>query len=406
MLYRPEAFEPLIDEPWDEARVRDGDPRRSSRTRTRPSTRTGSGRRTSGTPGRSTPPLKDLYCGAAGVVWALDALRRRGHAETRIDLAAAIDAGARALARGAATSGGETPLPSPPSSSLLCGESGILVVAWRLAPSADLADTLLARVRENVANEAEELMWGSPGTMLAAQAMHGWTGRGALGRGLARERGGAAGAPRRRRALDAAALRHEPSAHASARRTASSGTSTRCCRERPERRRSSARRPRSSQREAVVEDGLANWPAAAGEALEDTSGRDPRPVVPRRARDRRDRGAVPRRGAAARRRRADLAGGRARRREGRRPLPRHGRQRLRAPEGVRSHRRRALARAGPPLRRPRARAGRAGADGERPRPLLALHGRPRASRSSPPTASTRPPASPSSTAGTSGSDPT
>ena len=39
-----------------------------------------------------------------------------------------------------------------------------------------LADSLLARVRENVANEFEELMWGSPGTMLIACALHEWTG--------------------------------------------------------------------------------------------------------------------------------------------------------------------------------------------------------------------------------------
>jgi len=71
---------------------------------------------------------------------------------------------------------GETPLPSPAGSSLLAGESGILVVAWQLEASGELADALLARVRENVANEVEELLWGSPGTLLAAHAMHGWTG--------------------------------------------------------------------------------------------------------------------------------------------------------------------------------------------------------------------------------------
>ena len=31
-------------------------------------------------------------------------------------------------------------------------------------------------MRSNAANEFEELMWGSPGTMLAAHAMHEWTG--------------------------------------------------------------------------------------------------------------------------------------------------------------------------------------------------------------------------------------
>ena len=34
-----------------------------------------------------------------------------------------------------------------------------------------------ARVRENVGNEAVEIMWGAPGTMLAAQAMLESTGR-------------------------------------------------------------------------------------------------------------------------------------------------------------------------------------------------------------------------------------
>ena len=39
---------------------------------------------------RLTPtPLKALYVGAAGVVWALGALRRRGHAESSLDLAEA-----------------------------------------------------------------------------------------------------------------------------------------------------------------------------------------------------------------------------------------------------------------------------------------------------------------------------
>ena len=33
--------------------------------------------------------MKNLYVGAAGVIWALDALRRRGHAETSLDLTAA-----------------------------------------------------------------------------------------------------------------------------------------------------------------------------------------------------------------------------------------------------------------------------------------------------------------------------
>jgi hypothetical protein len=67
-------------------------------------------------------------------------------------------------------------VPDAAASALLTGESGPLIVAWRLAPSSELADELYARVRENVGNEAVEVMWGAPGTMLAAQAMLEWTG--------------------------------------------------------------------------------------------------------------------------------------------------------------------------------------------------------------------------------------
>jgi len=174
VLYLPEAFEPLTDEPWDEARVRaairaivaDAD--------------------AAFDPNRLWPahewdgwqaklPLKNLYVGAAGVLWALDGLRRLGHAETRVDLAGAA---LRALELWRAEPDfmeGET-RPEPAASALLVGESGILLVACRLAPSSELADDLFARVRANVANEAEELMWGAPGTLLAAAAMREWTG--------------------------------------------------------------------------------------------------------------------------------------------------------------------------------------------------------------------------------------
>jgi hypothetical protein len=174
VLYRPDAFEPLTAEPWDEGLIRDGIREIVADADS------------AYDPDQLWPahdwdawtcplPLKNLYVGAAGAIWALDVLRRRGHAESRLDLAAAalaaLDSWRRKpdLARG-------PELPSPAESSLLAGETGPLVVAWRLAPSDELAAALLARVRENAANDANELMWGSPGTMLAARAMLEWTG--------------------------------------------------------------------------------------------------------------------------------------------------------------------------------------------------------------------------------------
>jgi Lanthionine synthetase C-like protein len=174
VLYRPEAFEPLTDEPWDERQVRtaireivaDTDAAYGGDELWPAAEWDGYG---------AALPLKNLYAGAAGVVWALDALQKRGNAETQIDLA---DAAARTLAAWRRepdfVSGYE--LPSRPQSALLAGETGILAVAWRLAPSGELADDLLARVSENLDNEANEMMWGVGGTMHAARAMAAWTG--------------------------------------------------------------------------------------------------------------------------------------------------------------------------------------------------------------------------------------
>ncbi len=74
------------------------------------------------------------------------------------------------------TTCGASSSPPPPAQALLSGEAGILTVAWQLAPDDALADTLFERVTENAENQANEIMWGSPGTMLAAHAMSEWTG--------------------------------------------------------------------------------------------------------------------------------------------------------------------------------------------------------------------------------------
>jgi Lanthionine synthetase C-like protein len=122
-----------------------------------------------------TSPMKNLYVGAAGVLWALDRLRRLGHAETRLDLPA-LALQTLELFRTRPDYMKGMKLPVQRDSSLACGEAGILLVAWRLAPDPALADDLHSHVRTNVDNEVEEVMWGSPGTLLAAQAMFEWTG--------------------------------------------------------------------------------------------------------------------------------------------------------------------------------------------------------------------------------------
>ena len=59
--------------------------------------------------------------------------------------------------------------------SLWVGESGVQLVAETIAPGSSGAagsDALLAAIRANARNETLELLWGAPGTMLAAREMH------------------------------------------------------------------------------------------------------------------------------------------------------------------------------------------------------------------------------------------
>jgi hypothetical protein len=167
VLYDPAAFEPLTDEPWDEARARDdikaivADADAAFDSEALWPAHEWDG-------WEAVLPLKNLYVGAAGVVFALDQLRRRGLAETGLDLRA-IAASALEQWRAEPDVVGE--LPEPRGSALLVGETGILLVACRLGHH--LEDELRGCIRANLANEADDLMFGTPGTLVAALAM-GW----------------------------------------------------------------------------------------------------------------------------------------------------------------------------------------------------------------------------------------
>jgi len=174
VLYRPEAFEPLTGEPWDADRVQAGIREIVADTDAALRGPRLLWRADDWDRWQATSPMKNLFVGSTGVLWALDELRREGHAETALDLA---DLGLRSLEQFRAKPDFmKMKHPEPRESSLLCGETGILLVAWRLAPGTGLADDLLARVRANVPNEGEEVMWGTPGTLIAAHAMLEWTG--------------------------------------------------------------------------------------------------------------------------------------------------------------------------------------------------------------------------------------
>ena len=170
MLFDPTRHEPLIPARWDEAAARawiasfaaeaqrayspanlwpmhprdrdDGDPQ---------------------------TPMTMMYFGAAGMIWALDQLGRVGAAPWSPDFAPALD---DILARNLA-------LVEPWGhgvEGLLMGQSGILLLRYRLAPDDATADAIAASIARNAAHSSLELLWGSPGTMHVALTMHEWTG--------------------------------------------------------------------------------------------------------------------------------------------------------------------------------------------------------------------------------------
>jgi hypothetical protein len=176
MLFLPEAFEPLVADEWNEERVR-----RAIRDIVADVDEAWRGptlfwRADDWDRWHATSPMKNLYVGTAGVLWALDELRLRGHAETTLDLAELALRNVELARTRPDFIKGWKELPQPHESALMLGESGVLLVAFRLAQSRALADDLLARVRANVDNEAEEIFWGAPGTLVAARLMLEWTG--------------------------------------------------------------------------------------------------------------------------------------------------------------------------------------------------------------------------------------
>jgi lantibiotic modifying enzyme len=172
-LYRPEAFEPLTRERWNPVRIRAGIREIVEDTETALRGPKLLWRAHEWDSWQATSPMKNLYVGAAGVLLALDELRHRGHVETRLDLPD--------LARRNVELFRERPdfmkfeRFALRESSFLCGETGVLLAAMRLAPTRRLAHDLERRIRANVDNPAEELMWGAPGTLLAASLVYRWT---------------------------------------------------------------------------------------------------------------------------------------------------------------------------------------------------------------------------------------
>ena len=167
MLFTPEAHEALVDEPWSAERSRaaiasivadtesafdDGWPTHPMDAEDENEART---------------RFRTVYLGGAGVVDALHRLERRGFVELHRDYVPYLEHSLEA----------QPDFPDyDPERSLWMGETGIRLVLQQLSPSTENADRLAELIAANAEDERCEVMWGSPGTMLAAAAMYELTG--------------------------------------------------------------------------------------------------------------------------------------------------------------------------------------------------------------------------------------
>jgi hypothetical protein len=161
MLFGPDAHERLTEDRWDPGRAR---------AAINEIVADAEGAFDEGWPNHPQDddrqrPFRTVYLGGAGVVQALDSLQRRGLTELRRDYVPYLE---RPY---------EPDFPEEDHErSLWMGETGIRLTLQRLSPSHENADRLYELIGANTRDERREVMWGSPGTMLAAGAMHELTG--------------------------------------------------------------------------------------------------------------------------------------------------------------------------------------------------------------------------------------
>lgn len=240
VLFEPEAHEALVDEAWSAERaqaaiasiVADAESAFDDGWPTHPLD--------VDEDGDASRRFRTVYLGGAGVVAALDRLARRGVVELRRDYVPYLERSLEA----------ESDFPGEDAErSLWMGETGIRLVLQRLAPRGDNLDRLAELIAANERDERCELMWGSPGTILA-------------GRELGLDVGPSIAWLRRRRDSDGLWTQHLYGR--SARLLGPAHGFAGCVLALGEADAASE----TLRRLAVEEDGLVNWPAVAGRRLD------------------------------------------------------------------------------------------------------------------------------------------
>jgi hypothetical protein len=159
-LWRPSEHEPLAGGEWDESRVE-----AAIATIVADAETAYDGTRWPWHPRDEEQwACADVYIGGAGVIWALDELGSTGWGEAALSFVDQYRA---------------RPSPwdeEPVETSYHFGELGIALVAFRVTGDAGIADRVHELVLSGLDSEANEVMYGTPGSMLVAEAMLAWTG--------------------------------------------------------------------------------------------------------------------------------------------------------------------------------------------------------------------------------------
>jgi lantibiotic modifying enzyme len=168
MLYAEDRHEPVTSQAWDEARAREAIHRIAAMTESAFTAK--SLWPAHPQDGDRGGPAYMLYMGACGVIWALRYLETQGAVKLSHDYQPHVR-GLLEPNRAAMEEAGR-----PPFGSYLMGDTSILMLDHWFHPADETADEIAHLVAANTNHPTRELMWGAPGTLLAALFMHRRTG--------------------------------------------------------------------------------------------------------------------------------------------------------------------------------------------------------------------------------------
>ena len=159
-LFRRAEHEPLAGGEWDEARAEE-----AIRTIVADAEAAYDGERWPWHPSDGEEfGFSDVYIGGAGMIWALEELGSTGWEDAAVSF---VD-----HYRARPTPWDEDPV----ETSFHFGEAGVALVAFRQTGDAGLADRIHELVLSGLDSQANEVMYGTPGSLLVAEAMLAWTG--------------------------------------------------------------------------------------------------------------------------------------------------------------------------------------------------------------------------------------